>query len=193
MRTANGTIPAATTVQREVRVGGISIGDVRAGRLTVTSSYCHILLLARFTFIYRVLPVLIGLRAQGALVKEGLLRGCDERPEGRLAELDSRRENSRGLYRTHGPGPTPSCRRLVSRPTLHPLSGDGAIVLAGCHGYRYRTGPSPGPTNHGIRTLGSVKAVAEDSCTNSIRTAVVPRAITATAKHATMNTRMVLL
>ena len=30
MRTANGTIPAATTVLREVRVGGLSIGDVRA-------------------------------------------------------------------------------------------------------------------------------------------------------------------
>jgi len=30
MRTANGTVPAATTVLREVRVGGISIGDVRA-------------------------------------------------------------------------------------------------------------------------------------------------------------------
>jgi clan AA aspartic protease (TIGR02281 family) len=30
MRTANGTIPAATAVLREVRVGGLSIGDVRA-------------------------------------------------------------------------------------------------------------------------------------------------------------------
>src|SRR5436305_10698628 len=30
MRTANGTVPAATMVLREVRVGGISIGDVRA-------------------------------------------------------------------------------------------------------------------------------------------------------------------
>jgi aspartyl protease family protein len=30
MRTANGTVPAAVTVLREVRVGGISIGDVRA-------------------------------------------------------------------------------------------------------------------------------------------------------------------
>ena len=29
MRTANGTVPAAVTVLREVRVGGISIGDVR--------------------------------------------------------------------------------------------------------------------------------------------------------------------
>jgi aspartyl protease family protein len=30
MRTANGTVPAAMTVLREIRVGGISIGDVRA-------------------------------------------------------------------------------------------------------------------------------------------------------------------
>jgi predicted aspartyl protease len=30
MRTANGPVPAASTVLREVRVGGISIGDVRA-------------------------------------------------------------------------------------------------------------------------------------------------------------------
>ena len=30
MRTASGTVPAATTVLRDVRVGRISIGDVRA-------------------------------------------------------------------------------------------------------------------------------------------------------------------
>jgi hypothetical protein len=44
-----------------------------------------------------------------------------------------------------------------------------------------------------IRALGSVKAVAADACTNSTRTAAVPRAITATAKHATMKTRMIFL
>src|SRR5438067_13697665 len=43
------------------------------------------------------------------------------------------------------------------------------------------------------RALGSVKAVAEDSCTNSTRTAAVPRAITVTAKHATMKPRMSVL
>ena len=44
-----------------------------------------------------------------------------------------------------------------------------------------------------IRALGSVKAVADNSCPNSTRTAAVPRAITVTAKHATMKTRMILL
>jgi hypothetical protein len=48
-------------------------------------------------------------------------------------------------------------------------------------------------TNHWIRALGSVKAVADDSCTNSTRTAAAPKAITATVKHATMKTRMIFL
>jgi len=50
-----------------------------------------------------------------------------------------------------------------------------------------------GLMNQLIRALGSVKAVAEDSCTNSTRTAAVPRAITVTTKHATMKTRMIVL
>jgi len=44
-----------------------------------------------------------------------------------------------------------------------------------------------------IRALGSVKAVAEDSCTNPSRTAAVARAITVTAKHAIMKTRTIFL
>lgn len=44
-----------------------------------------------------------------------------------------------------------------------------------------------------IRALGSVKAVADDSCRNPSRTAAVARAITVTAKHATMKTRMIFL
>ena len=50
-----------------------------------------------------------------------------------------------------------------------------------------------GLMDQSIRALGSVKAVAEDSCTNPSRTATVARAITVTAKHATMKTRMVFL
>src|SRR5260370_37279388 len=49
---------------------------------------------------------------------ESLMRGCDEGPESRLAEMDSGRKNHRGVYRVraeqHGPGPAPSRRRVVS-------------------------------------------------------------------------------
>jgi hypothetical protein len=50
-----------------------------------------------------------------------------------------------------------------------------------------------GLMDQSIRALGSVKAVADDSCTNSTRAAAAPRAITVTAKHATMKTRMIFL
>ena len=49
---------------------------------------------------------------------QGLLRGCDEGPESRLAEMDSGRKNRGGVYRVrdqqHGPGPAPSRHRVVS-------------------------------------------------------------------------------
>ena len=44
-----------------------------------------------------------------------------------------------------------------------------------------------------IRALDSVKAVADDSCTNSTRTAAAPKQINITAKHATMKTRTIFL
>jgi hypothetical protein len=75
----------------------------------------------RVTIIYRVLPSLIGPRTQGTPVlsmRESLLRGCDEGPESRLAEMDSGRKNCRRVYRVrdeqHGPGPAPSQPRVVS-------------------------------------------------------------------------------
>src|SRR5260370_3696681 len=49
---------------------------------------------------------------------ESLMRGCDEGPESRLAEMDSGRKNRRSVYRVrdgqHGAGPAPSRRRVVS-------------------------------------------------------------------------------
>jgi hypothetical protein len=78
-------------------------------------------LAVRLTIIYRVLPYLIWPRTQGALVflmPESLLRGCDEGPESRLAEMDWGGKNRRRVYRVrdeqHGPGAAPSQRRVVS-------------------------------------------------------------------------------
>jgi hypothetical protein len=70
--------------------------------------------------IYRVLPGLIRPRTQGTPVlsmRESLLRGCDEGPESRLAEMDSGRKKRRRVYRLsdeqRGRGCPPSRRRLA--------------------------------------------------------------------------------
>jgi len=75
---------------------------------------------ARVTIIYRVLPSLIRPRTQGTpvfLMRESLLRGWDEGPESRLAEMDSDRKNRRCVYCVrdvqHGPG-SPRSRRRVA-------------------------------------------------------------------------------
>src|SRR6266513_3602907 len=90
--------------------------------------------------------------------------------------LQQHRPLRRGQHRPAPlPAPSFSCRGLV---------GGRARLGAG---FDLRL------MDQSIRALGSVKAVADGSCTNSTRMAAVPRAIAITAKHATMKTRMIFL
>src|SRR3984893_15813092 len=87
---------------------------------------------ALVTIIYRVLPSLIRPRTQGTPVssmRESLLRGCDEGPESRLAEMDSGRKRRGRVYRVsdeqRGRGCAPSRRRLAPANVM----GGGAVPL----------------------------------------------------------------
>src|SRR6266446_2428400 len=76
---------------------------------------------AHFTIIYRDLPSLIRARTQATpafLMPEGVLRGCHEGFESRLAEVDAGREDRRRVHRAGddepGPSPVASGRRISS-------------------------------------------------------------------------------
>jgi hypothetical protein len=148
------------------------------------------------------MPVEAAMESAARQLGDGLAQAAEhviERERGTAAKLDDVLDlGEHGALRLARPHPPVGGRGALA-PLRHRLGiqavsgGQGAGALCDDEVVSDDICPIPvGLMDQLIRALGSVKAVADNSCPNSTRTAALPRAITVTAKHAIMKTRTTL-